>query len=232
MKSKLFKRTPTLPKEFSEDFDILASLNITEEILELIPKSLTNYTLAPESRTESEALDALRKKWVLKPEQMNAVLRVGGFFLKSMDIEDSLEDIMVDLETLVVIDKKKLSKIRPFLEALFKEFKDTFAIDSLVEGTQQVAIKNITGISHVVDIRSVITNRLHLGDSIENYDPQISKFVPVAILRLRLSGDDEAIFQMDGYTLKVLQDELKAIEKELEKTITLIGNDKIHRGRS
>jgi hypothetical protein len=158
---------------------------------------------------------------------MAAVINIGGFFLQGMAAEDSIDDIMFDIEKLAVVESDKLTYIRPFVEALLEEYKKKFKAESLAASTQSSGLKLIKGITHIVDLRPVVANRIALQDDISGYKPIVNTLVPVAILKLRLSDDDEFVFQMNGKTLKILQTELKAIEKELEETIAFVGMEKI-----
>jgi len=227
MKSKIFRNHPAPSKSFSEDMDIIAKLKITEPILEVLPKSLSQYLLATDSKGESDALEDLRKIWSLTPEEMGAVIGVGGFFLQRMEKEDSIDDIMADLETLAVIESDELPKVRPFVEALLERYKSTFNDEILANDTQKAGINILKGITHIVDLRPVVSNRLELGADVSKYKPSVSTLVPVAILRLRLSGDDEFVFQMNCKTLRTLRDELKALDMELKETIAFVGSEKI-----
>ena len=227
MKSHVFRDDPAPSKGFSEDIEILSKLDITEQILEVLPKALSQYLLSIDSKGESEALGILRKIWPLSPREMGAVLHLGGFFLNRMEMEDSVDDIMADLETLAVIDSKALPAIRPFVEVLLKEYKSKFNAERLAVSTQSSGLKVIKGVTHIVDLRPVVSNRIEFGDDATKYKPSVKTLVPVAILRLRLSGDDEFVFQMNSKTLLILQNSLKAIEKELEETVKFIGNEKI-----
>ncbi len=227
MKSKLFTNNPTVSKEFADDLGIVADVEISDEILGILPRSVWRYIIATDSKGESEALEELRIKCQLSPKKMEAVLGIGGYLLKKMEIEDSIEDIMTDLNTLAVIDKKKLPKIQPFVKAFIEEYKDKFESERLAVSTQSSGLKVIKGITHIVDLRPVVRNRIELGKDVTGYKPIVNTLVPVAILRLRLSGDDEFVFQMNRKTLKILQNELKAIDKELEETVAFIGDEKI-----
>jgi len=227
MKSKMFRNNPAPSKEFSDDMDIVASLDITKQRLEVLPKVISQYVLSIDSKGETEALEVLRKVWSLTPKETGAVLGVGGFFLQRMEMEDSIDNIMADLETLAVIESKKLHAIRPFVEALLEEYKSKFNAEHLAVSAQSSGLKIIKGITHIVDLRPVVSNRIELGEDVSAYKPSVDTLVPVAILRLRLSGDDEFVFQMNRKTLRILQNELKAIDKELEETIAFVGKEKI-----
>ena len=227
MKSKLFTNNPVVPKEFSEDLGIVADTPITNEMLDILPRSISEYLLAMDSKGESKALDMLRTKFTLPPKQMEGILHVGGYLLRRMEVEDSIQDIMADLSTLAVIDAKKLTQTRPFVKALLDECKNKFDAEKLAAGTQSVALKNIKAISYSVDLRPVVTNRIELGEDIAEYKPIVSNLVPVAILAFRLSGDDEFVFQMNCRTLKILQDALQAMEKDLAETVAFVGKDKV-----
>ena len=227
MKSKLFMNNSPPSKELSEDMDIVSNLDISKQILEVLPKTIAQYILATDSKGESEALNALREIWTLSPKEVGAVIGVGGFFLQRMEIEDSINDIMSDLDTLAVIESKKLPQIRPFVEALLEEYKNTFNAERLAVSTQSSGLKTVKGITHIVDFRPVVSNRIELGEDTTKYKPTISTLVPVAILRLRLSGDDDFVFQMNRKTLMILQNELKAIDKELEEAIAFVGKEKV-----
>lgn len=227
MKSKLFTNNPTVSKKFADDLDIIADIKITDEILDILPRSIWQYLIAMDSKSESEALEVLRTKCSLPPKKMNAVLGIGAYLLKKMEIEDSIDDIMVDLGTLEVIDKKKLPHIRPFVEALLEEYKNTFNAERLAISTQSSGLKTVKSITHIVDFRPVVSNRIELGEDTTKYKPTISTLVPVAILKLRLSGDDDFVFQMNRKTLMILQNELKAIDKELEEAIAFVGKEKV-----
>lgn len=227
MRSKLFTNNPVIPKELSEDLGIVADAPITAEMLNILPRSTSEYILAIDSKSESKALDALRTKFTLPPKQMEAILRVGVYFLGKMEVEDSIDDIMADLSTLAVIDAKKLPQIRPVVKALLDECKNKFDAEKLAASTQSAGLKVIKGITYIVDLRPLVSNRLELGEDIAGYKPIVRKLVPVAILGLRLSGDDEFVFQMNCRTLKILQDALQAIEKELAETVAFVGQDKV-----
>lgn len=227
MKSKLFRNYGPPSKKFSEAMDVVSNLDITKEALEVLPKTISQYLLASDSKSESESLESLRKIWTLTPKQMEAVLGIGGYLLQRMEIEDSIDDIMADFDTLAIVGSEKLPKIRTFMELLIGEHKRTFNAKSLAISTQSSALKIIKGITHLIDLRPVVENRIETGEDVSKYKPSISTMVPVAILKLRLSGDDEFVFQMNLKTLRMLQNELKAIDNELEETIAFVGSEKI-----
>lgn len=228
MRSKLFTNNPVVSKEFSEDLGIVADTTITDEMLDILPSSISEYILARDSKSESKALEVLHTKFSLSPKLMGAILHIGSFFLQKMEIEDSIEDIMADLSTKAVVDAKKLPQIRTFVKALLDEYKNKFNAKKLAISTQSSGLKVIKGITHIVDLRPVVSNRLELGEDVTKYKPIVHSLVPVAILTLRLSGDDEFVFQMDRHTFKILQDTLQAIEKELAETVAFVGKDKLY----
>jgi hypothetical protein len=207
---------------------IVADTKITDEMLDILTGSISEYLLAKDSKSESKALDVLHTKFSLSPKPMEAILRIGGFFLQKMEIEDSIDDIMADLSTLAVIDAKKLPQIRPFVKALLDECKNEFDAKKLAVSTQSSGLKVIKGITHIVDLRPVVSNRIELEEDISEYKPVVDSLVPIEILGLRLSGDDEFVFQMDRRTLKILQNELQAMEKELTEAIAFVGKDKVN----
>jgi hypothetical protein len=231
MKSKLFRDNPTPTKSFSDDLTVLAKLDISDEILEILPKSISQYILATDAKDEDKALEELRAKWKLPLQKLHAVLHAGGYFLRNMDIEDSTDDILDDLKTLVVIESEKLPKLRPFIDALRNEFQKTFADDILAFSSQRAGVKNITGITYVADLRAVTPGPSDImAEDMDKYTPKMSCLVPVAILRLRLSDDEQVVFQMNRKTLKVLQNALKSVEKELDQAIAFVGKDKVKLG--
>ena len=227
MRSKLFRNNRPPSKGFSEDLEIVAHLNISEPILETLAETISKYLLATDPKSESEILDTLRSAWPLPLKEMEAVVRVGGYLLQRMEPEDSVDNIMADLDTLAVLEHKDLPAIRPFIEALIERHKKTFNAENLAASAQSAGLKIIKGITHIVDLRPVVSNRIGLGEDITEYKPKVDSLVPVGILRLRLSGDDEFVFQMDRKTLGILQNELKAIDLELQETIAFVGREKI-----
>jgi hypothetical protein len=227
MRSKLFTNNPVVSKEFPEDLGIVADTTITDEMLDILPSSISEYILAMDSKSESKALDMLRTKFTLPPKRMEVIIRVGVYLLQRMEVEDSIDDIMADLSTLAVIDAKKLPQIRPFVKALQDECKNKFDAEKLAASTQSAGLKVIKGITYIVDLRPLVSNRLELGEDIAEYKPIVRKLVPVAILGLRLSGGDEFVFQMNCRTLKILQDALQAMEKDLAETVAFVGKDKV-----
>ena len=227
MRSKLFTNSPVVSKDFSEDLGIVAGLDLEKEILDFFPRSISEYILATTAKAESEALGALREKWPLPPKEMEAILRVSQFFLRKMEVEDSLDDIMADIAILTLVDREELPRIKLLVEALLTEFKKTFAAEKLAVSTRNSGLKLIEGITHLVDLRPIVSNRIDLGDDADAYEPIVTALVPVAILRLRLTGDEDVVFQLSRRMLGILQNELKAIEKELHKSIRFVGEDKI-----
>ena len=231
MKSKLFSDNPTPKKSLSDDLTVLAELDIKDEVLKILPKSISKYVLAVESKGEDEALKDLRLKWPVPLQKLIAVLHVGGYFLRNMGLEDSTDDIMADLEALAVVKREKLPKLRLFVDALQKEFQKTFSADRLALNTEMAGIKYITAISYASELRAVAPGpRDIMTEDIDKYIPTVSCLVPVVILRLRLSDDEKVVFQMNRKTLKILQNALKAVEKELDQAIAFVGKDKVKLG--
>lgn len=66
-----------------------------------------------------------------------------------------------------------------------------------------------------------------MTEDIDKYSPTVSCLIPIAILRLRLSDDKKVTFQMNRKTLKILQNALKALEKELDQAVAFVGKDKV-----
>lgn len=228
MKSELFSDNPTPKKSFSEDMTVLADLDINNEVLEILPKSISQYYLAAEAKGEDKALKDLRAKWPLPFQKLMAVIRAGGYFLRNMGTEDSTDDIMGDLGALAIVNSEKLPKLRIFVDALRNEFQKTFAADRLALNTEMAGIKHIIAISYASELRAVAPGpRDIMTEDMDKYSPTVSCLVPVVILRLRLSDDDKVVFQMNRKTLKILQNALKAVEKELDQAIAFVGKDKV-----
>jgi hypothetical protein len=231
MKSKLLSRgVPS--KQFAEDINAVANLTFSPASLGTIAKSVSEYILAPESRGEVKALETLRQECPLSPAEMEAVLGVGAFLLHGFDEKDSIDDIMADIETLGLIDPSKFSNMRAFFVAFLAEFKDRFAAANLAKSAQRSGLNIIRGVTHLVDLRAVVENPWELDQDVGRYKPSVKRLVPVAIVKMRLSGDEEFVFQMDHRTLAVLQNELRAIEKELDQTIAFVGKDKVTQFRN
>jgi hypothetical protein len=228
MKSKLFTNNLTLGKDFTEDISTIASLEIPPNIMPLIPKTVSKFYLAKDAETEAETLDSIRAKWNVSLRELNVIIGIGGFLLKNLGREDTSEDIMEDLKTLNLIEKEKLTKLRPFIDSFVSEYKSSFSIYGLAASIQRAALKTIRGVNHWLDLRVVILNSPDIGESIENYKPNINGLAPVVVFSLRLRNDDQPIiFQMDRYALKIFQDELAVAKKELDESVKFIGRDKV-----
>jgi hypothetical protein len=228
MKSKLFTNNLTLGKDFAEDISTIASLEIPPNVLPLIPKTVSKYFLAKDSETEAETLDSIRAKWNVSSRELNVIISIGGFLLKNLGREDTTEDLMEDLKTLNLIEKEKLPKLRPFIESFVSEFKSSFSTYGLAASIQRAALKTISELNHCLDFRVVILNSPDIGESIENYKPNINGLAPVVVFSLRLRNDDQPIiFQMDRYSLKIFQDQLAVAKKELDEAVKFIGPNKV-----
>lgn len=64
MKSQLFKDNPTPSKSLADEFNIVAELDISDEVLKIIPKSIAQYILSAQAKDEERALTELRTKWI------------------------------------------------------------------------------------------------------------------------------------------------------------------------
>jgi len=224
MKSKLFNDgTPS--KAFAEHLNIVGGLNIDGQTASLISDKLCEWTLATDPKSETSIVEDLTQKVPMTPEQTEALTGIGAFLLREMDESDSADNIMQDLERFGVAESAKLDRLRPLIEALLGKVKGRFAERIRADRTARAGIKTIKGITHLVDLRLVLKGRFE-GGSIEDYKPRISTLTPVGILRLRLSGDNECIFQVDRSTLRVLQDELRAMQKELDEATSFVGPEK------
>jgi hypothetical protein len=232
MKSKLFQNNSTPAKKFSEHLKIIANLDIPNEMLNILVESITQYTLAITGKEETKALEELREKWPQSLEETKALIGIGGYLLRKWETEDSVDEIMEDLDSLAIVEHKNLSKMRPLIEAICEESKKRFSTQILAVSTQNSILKNILSIGHVVDLRGMIINPPEVGDCYEEYVPNIKQLVPVGIVQLKITGDKVVRFQLNLKTLKILKDDLTALEKELNVAIDLVGNEKVHLGRS
>lgn len=226
MKTKLFSGG-LVSEEFSEHLDTIANVDFSGKRLDVLSKNISRWLLASESKTETEALETLRKEWSLSPKEMKAVFGIGSFFLQEMDEKDTISDIMADLKTVSAVDPKKLSKLEPFVNSLLVEIKTDFSNERIATSTQKSGLKILKAITHLVDLRTVVSNLIKSGEDVKKYKPIVKSLVPVIILRLRLSDDDIFIFQMDRNTAEKLKDTLEAAQKELDETIEFVGKDKI-----
>jgi hypothetical protein len=226
MKTKLFSGG-LVSEEFSEHLDTIANVDFSGKRLDVLSKNISRWLLASESKTETEAIETLREEWSLSPIEMKAVFGIGSFFLQEMDEKDTISDIMADLKTVSAVDPKKLSKLEPFINSLLVEIKTDFPSERIAISTQKSGLKILKGITHLVDLRTVVSNLIKSGEDVKKYKPIVKSLVPVIILRLRLSDDDIFIFQMDRNTAEKLKDTLEAAQKELDETIEFVGKDKI-----
>lgn len=227
MKSKLFINNPTTSKEFSKDLRVVTGIKATPEFFAIFPKCLSRYAMARDSKAETETLEELRALSLLTQKEMSALLGLGGFILGNIAADDTVDDIMEDFKTIAAVEESKLPSLRPYIEVLLKISVSEFETQKITRSTQTSGLNVITAITHLLDLRPVVKNRLESGDEIEDYDPHIVNLVPVAILRLRLSDKKECVFQMTSYSLKLLQDELEAIKKELASATAFVGSEKI-----
>lgn len=227
MKSKLFTNNPTVSKEFSKDLKVVTNIKSTPKLLEVFPRCLSRYVMARDSKSETESLEELRTLFLLSQKEMAALLNFGGFILTNSAVDDTVDNIMEDFKTMAAVEDSKLPKIRPYVEVLLKICVSEFEIQKITRSTQTSGLNVITGITHLLDLRAVVENRLETGDEIEDYDPNIVSLVPVAILRLHLSNKKEIVFQMTSYSLKLLHDEIEAIKKELASAIKFVGSEKV-----
>ncbi len=232
MKSRLFQENSTLTKKFSEHLKIITDLDIPNEMLNIIVKSISQHALAITGKEETKALEELREKWPQSLEETRALIGIGGYLLRKWETEDSVDEIMEDLDSLAIVEHKKLSKMRPLIEAICEESKKRFSTQILAVSTQKSILKNILNIGHVVDLRGMVINPPEVDDCYEEYVPNIKQLVPVGIVQLKITGDKVVRFQLDLKTLKILKDDLTALEKELNAAIDLVGNEKVHLGRS
>lgn len=228
MKSKLFSEDPTPSKSFSDNLNVLAELDIKDEILEILPKVISEYTLALDAEAIDDALKDFRLKWPLPLEKLTSVLKVGEYFLQNMSPDDSTDDIVADLEVLSIVKSEKLPKVRRFIDVLQKEFQETFAADRLALNTEMSVLKRISAISYAAELRAVAQGPGNLTtEDMDKYTPTVKCLVPIAILNLRLTGDEKVVFQMNYKTLKILQNALKVVEKELDQAVAFVGKDKV-----
>ncbi len=220
MKSKLFKKNSVLGNEFEEDISKILNIDLSG-ILTIFPGALRSYLVAQDSKTETIAIEGLREKLKVTLAEFNSLINIGGFFYKRIDRDDSIDDIMDDLESIISIEAEKKSRLRDFITAVNKEAM-SFELERLSNSTQRVGIERIKAIAHAIDLRAVISNSPDINDNIKDYQPDVATLVPVSILKIRLSNDKTFMFQMDEFAFNILKDELLQIEKEMAEVLAYI----------
>ena len=231
MKSELFRNNPTPTKRLSEDLLAIARLPDLDQISDVLPGIVTRYVRAPNSPAESKVLDEMRAAFPLATDEFNSLLQVSAFFLREIGESDSADDICDDLKTTALIGGKELGRLRRFVDALVREHKENFGMVQRVYATQHAVLRVPSAVSTVVDLRAVVPKGFKIGDDVKTYEPEVSKLVPIAIMRIRFDDDKDIVFQMDYRTLRILAAEFQAAEKQMNESVSFVGENKVDPGR-
>ena len=240
IKSKLFSENPAVSKDFGEDIAKIAEAGIEASLQKKLAAATAEFYLAPTSKTEARAIETIRREWPTKPEVLRLFLSIGSFFLREMDETDTFEAIASDLVALRIAEKKDVDALIPFLEGTICHFKETVLERKRDVGTQQFGPKIVRGLTCRADLRGVIREAEDTDEESDDKPadaprpPEIANLVPVGVVSLRLSGDDEVVFQVDYRTLDIIRKKLDRLHAQMNALVKYVEGDKIqvHRGRT
>jgi len=242
IRSKLFSKNPVISKHFEEDIRTISKAGIDAHLQQELAAATAEFYLAPTSKTEVTAIETIRSKWPASAEVLRLFLSIGSFFLKEMDETDTSEAIASDLVGLHIAEQQDADAVTPFIEGIIRHFKETVLERKRNLETQQFGPRIVRALTCRADLRGVIRE---LEDTDEESDdkqadparpPEIANLVPVGIIHLRLSGDDnlEVVFQVDYRTLDLVRKELDRLHAQMDALVKYVEGDKVHvhRGRT
>jgi hypothetical protein len=133
---------------------------------------------------------------------------------------DNVEDMVSDLETYGAFenlaDSAAKEGIRSFLVGC-QALVDRCAGHQKIVSRASAVVPTIKGLDFVTDMRLVTASEFHpLRQPTGTYDPQVSAFIPIGIVRIITDEESEAIhFQTDARKLDILLDTLMALKSEM-----------------
>jgi len=216
MKSKIFAENPLPSKAFREH--CLALSGLPSSVAQQVASFAWEYLRAHTEAEEAAVIGRMRAEMGLHSEQIQAALGIGSFFLRALDPDDDEQSVLEDVTALAELQGDQPQKLRPFLAALVAKFADVRGA-CLARATRFSALKVLRSTTRLVDLRAVFHDKYSVGDDVTSYRPAARSLIPIAILRLSFGEEDETVFQMDLRTLRLLQAELEALEKEMAAVV-------------
>ena len=240
IRSKLFSENPAVSKDLGEDIRKIAEAGIDAVLQQELAAATAEFYLAPTSKTEARAIEAIRSRWPDTPEVLRLFLGIGSFFLREMDETDTFDAIVSDLEGLRIAEQKDVEAVTPFIKGTIDHFKETVLERKRDVATQQFGPKIVRGLACRADLRGVIREVEDMDEESDDNPadparpPEIANLVPIGVINLSLTGDDEVVFQVDYRTLDIIRKTLDRLHAQMDALVKYVEGDKVevHRGRS
>lgn len=227
MATSIFTLFADLSKEFPNDFALL--WNLTKEQRNLLLKYLSEI-----SKVEvSDKAEELMAKAVLEvggnsPDVLRALKSLLFISNEWNPIKDKGEDFIKDFAALKLIPIEKEKEALEFLTILFDEIQR----DNQRRLNKRYAnslIPSFTGITSLIDFRTVFEQPYQYGDDLDKYSPKCLGFIPVVLICLQRSGEENKLFefQCEPEDLDLIISRLQAIAKDLHSArVSLSGGKK------
>lgn len=221
MKSNLFSKIDLMRSDtFSKDMHVL--VEIDPEILTKLPKYAYDSMAAPTTQETDLVHEKASKDLGVPVSKLKHAIVLSEYFMRTFTSDgeaekDTCEDIVSDIQTLIEFDESRKEKLVEYFENTKKLGKEK--ADYLVRRRlhAQSSLPNLKSISSVVDYRIVFDKDIKVGQNIDDYNPKCLGAIPVCIIEVGLSGGDikEISFQIDEKAIRLIIDELLALEKQI-----------------
>ncbi len=222
MKTKLFSVfDASESEEFGKHLKVLVSL--PPDVLKRFADDTARVWLAPSKRETRAVIEEVAKAVELPFSILKTAFNVSEYFLKQFlgpekAVKDTPQAIVEDLKELDLVSSDESEMLVELLKKL-KELVDAkLDFENLKEEAWQSSMPCFSDIDTAINYRPVFSDFLHVDSELEKYEPKCLGIVPVANIALSFdSGPVEQIsFQTDKRGLRILIDNMRAIEKEFE----------------
>ena len=231
MKSQLFSKNAWLGAEkFKKDLKKISEID--SDVLTELPKIVLDVHLSETDDDAQVIYTESAKKLGIDEYVLKSNFQIIGSFIKEFAPDgdayaDSVESIVKDIKDAEILDDENIKKIEKLLAVAKKIGSEKFYSADKRKSYQKSGLPILEGISGTANLRAVFNESFKSTDSIEDYTPECEGLVPVATVKLRLenSSFDNVFFQMSPSQIRLVINNLLALEKQMEEAINFTKTD-------
>jgi len=220
MKSNLFAKNDLSGGRFAKD--LKCAMDLDPEVLAKVPDFALRAFLADTKSEAENVYEDASKNLNVPRAQLDYAVDVARFLIREMAPEgnafsDEPVSLAEDAREVCNLPAEKTTLLIGLMSQLKGVATEEVRLASLRRSQLSDFLPTLQAVGTTVDFRAVFARQYEYENDVASYVPQCVDMMPVGILTLSFTGDqDDVFFQVNKRSLQILLDNLVALKKKIE----------------